>query len=189
MDTIIKVKNIKNDVWSQDRIMRLVNYLYITNTKVIYTTVFCNVLFTKKIYAILNELFPCNNEVILRVYWEELKQFRLQLKHEYDKALLCISNNMSNTMLTNNIVDIFTKHDIPVNDTDILSSIDNYIMNNKVQEDIQCKICYDKNVSYIISHSEHVCTICKDCVQKIDLSKKCPFCKIEIEHIKKLFIR
>lgn len=187
MEDLTFLNKVHNEVWSKQNLLVLLNYIYKNQNKQIYKQLFYNVLFTVPIQYHLSNILLINNDVILRIYWEEFKLLRLQIKEEYDNMIQKICDQTSN--LHRYIVELFDREHIEVDKNNVLSSVKIYINNIKNNSNTQCKICMDRNVDRVMVHNDHVCTICYECSLMIDKENGCPFCKDCILNVKKLFIR
>jgi len=178
---------VHNELWCKQKLLVLLNYIYKNQNKQIYKQLFYNVLFTIPIQYHLTNILLINNDVILRIYWEEFKLVRLHIKQEYDNTIQKICDQTTN--LHKYVVELFEQEHILVDKKNIFGSVKDYVNNNKNNSNTQCKICMDRNVNRVLEHNNHVCTICYECSLKIDKENGCPFCKDCILNVKKLFIR
>ena len=187
MEKLLVLDHFQDNVWNKQRILSLLNYIHNNQSKKIYKQLFYNVLFTFSIQLHLINILSLNNDVILRIYWEELKLVRLRIKFEYDRVAEKLYDQTLN--LDKYIVELFRNESIHIDRSNVLESISNYINENKYNVNIQCKICMDRNVDSVLVHNDHVCTVCEECALIIDKENGCPFCRKSILDVKKLFIR
>lgn len=191
MDGIIDVSDITNPLWNHTKLIALSNFLEKSDEKT-YKRMFYNTLFTKHIQQYLNELIKIENEMILKIYWEEFKLFRGMFLEKY---LTAIQTKREHTIHLEEHLTKLLQQEISFDDNHtytLLQRMEMYINENKKKQNTQCKICYDNFVSHVIVHEEHTCTICVSCLDQIRRTTentKCPFCKLNILETKKLFIR
>ena len=192
MNRIIDVSDITNTLWNHTKLIGLYNFLEKSDEKT-YKRMFYNTLFTKHIQQYLNELIKIENEMILKIYWEEFKLFRGMFLEKYLNAK---QTKIDQRIHLDEHLTKLLQQEISFDDNyTLLQHMEMYINENRKKQNTQCKICYDNLVSHVIVHEEHTCTICLSCTDQIrrtattTQTMKCPFCKLDILDTKKLFIR
>ena len=184
----IDLSSINNDLWNKKHLVKLTNYLFDTDVK-IYKRVFFTHLYTKFVKEILESLLNINNDVILKIYWNEFKSFRKTFKQSYDDIVNKTVNSDARN-ITHTIKELFDKENIGYTESEsVFDNIEHYMESNRNKQCIQCKICYNISVTYILEHEAHGCSICSECAEKFLINTPCPFCKLPIIGKKKLFIR
>lgn len=166
---------------------KLATYIFESDMK-IYNRIFYTNLYTKYIKNILETLLKTNNDMILKIYWNEFKSIRKTFKTSYDDI---VSKTMLNDVnIKKSVKELFDKENIEFRESEsVFDNIELYVESNRNKECIQCKICYTNSVNCVLEHENQGCSICNDCSDKLPLLKKCPFCKLPIIGKKKLFIR
>lgn len=183
----INLDEINNDLWNNTNLLKLATHLYDSDVK-IYKRIFFTHLFTRFIKNILQTLLKTNNDMILKIYWNEFKSIRKTFKNSYDDI---VSKTMLNDVnIKDNVKELFDKENINYTESEsVFDNIELYVESNRNKECIRCKICYNQSVNCILEHQDQGCSICSDCSQKLPLNTACPFCKLTIIGKKKLFIR
>lgn len=190
MNKIIDVRDIKNALWNHDKLVELANFLYKSRRNSINQRLFHNTLFTKYIQEYFASIVKVQNDLILKIYWEEFKLIRSQFAEAYISALQQIEDIKEN--IEEKLYNLLQKNDIYIDDNATLyHNYENYIIETKTKMiNNVCKICYNNTISHVIVHDKHTCAICHMCVQKLNemRTNSCPFCKINIQDYKKLII-
>lgn len=187
MDELIDVSDITNTLWNHTRLIGMSNFLENSDEKT-YKRMFYNTLFTKNIKQYLNKLIKIENEMILKIYWEEFKLFRGVFLEKY---LIARQTKMDHRIHLEEHLTQLLQRELSFNKNyTLLQYMEMYINENRKKQNTQCKICYDNLVSHVIVHEEHTCTICVSCLNQIKAIENttCPFCKLDILDTKKLFI-
>jgi len=187
MNEIIDVSEITNTLWNKTKLIQLSDFLENSDEQT-YKRIFYNTLFTKNIQQYLKELIRVENEMILKIYWEEFKLFRGVFLEKY---LTFKQTKIDQRIHLEDYLIKMLKKEISFDpNRTLLQHMEMYINENQKKQNTQCKICYDNLVSHVIIHEEHTCTICLSCLDQIRTTEnsKCPFCKLDILNSKKLFI-
>jgi Rps23 Pro-64 3,4-dihydroxylase Tpa1-like proline 4-hydroxylase len=181
----IKLDTINNDLWTRSNMLKLATHIFDSDMK-IYRRLFYTQLFTRFIKEILVNILKIDNDMILKIYWNEFKLIRKTFKESYDN----ITCQTMNSNIKDNIKKLFDKENIAFLESEtVFDNIEQYVESSKNKECIQCKICYNQSVDHILVHDNQGCTICGECAEKFGSNTDCPFCKLKILDKKKLFIR
>lgn len=151
-------------------------------------SLFHGINFTKRNQTIFTEVLNVTDEHILRIYWEEFKLLRHQVKVEIDTHI----NAYIQRTESNDVYHLLNKCNITYDKNE---SIENIFINHLInyhleyQESVQkCKICYHRICDTVLScdHKTKLkCAMCEVCFKQLR-SNKCPFCNVEIKSYSKI---
>jgi hypothetical protein len=89
--------------------------------------------------------------------------------------------------LESTIFQIFKNNDVVLDEEiELIDALTNFVIDTKTKVNMECKICYDKITTHVLTHDEHACNICETCIDKFHVNTPCPFCRTNINYKLKL---
>jgi hypothetical protein len=161
--------------------------MFINNRNKQINTLFFGANFSKTIQNTLADTIGVDDETILKVYWEEFKVIRNELKSTLSNW--CLQYIDDKKTKQKDLLYLLEKKQIPFDHNESIESIfyDFLVNDNHSKENYLCKICYENSIDCVIlcnkASNNNACTICKECVLKLS-NNICPFCNVPFVEFK-----